>query len=675
MKKATWIWYPSDFEIQLANRCMTRRYERDVFIPPFWHLSDCYRNVKFSRTFRLQQADDIEFRWEGNINLLVNGQYVYQFDGVLHLEAGEYELVVSVYHDCGLPCLWVQGRELVSDADWRVTCNDHVYVGVGTQEFINPLSTPNDVRLQTEVLEPVRTFSREGKTVYDFDREIMASLMIETEGAGELTVSYGESVEEATDSAHCELCDRIGSEGGLVRTKIEKAFRYVVVEGEAKITGIRAENQFLPLTLRGNFTCSDERINQIYQTSLYTLHLNMREFLLDGIKRDRWIWSGDAYQGYLMNYYSYFDRPIVHRTMIALFGKPPVRTYPNHIMDYSFYWIMGLYDYYVYTGDLKFVASQMDHLLEMMEFCIARTNENGLMNGREEDWVFVDWADLDNTGEVCFEQMLFAISLRATEALCRLFARNAEAERYRVRKEDVLEKLEKFWDEEKGGYLYSYKQGRPDGVITKHANMFAVLYGLCDDARKDRIRDCVLKNPAVPAITTPYMRFYELAALCEVGEYEYVLNEISSYWGGMLDEGATTFWETYDKRERGAEKYAMYGRKYGKSLCHTWGASPVYLLGKYFTGVRPVSGKEYDFELRPHLGSLSRFEANVAVKEGQVRVTADRKGLTVVSEGVSGLLRLQGDRPLRGAQRKFDGEETSVFIGKDSTVHLEWEEN
>ena len=36
MAQAEWIWYPDDFEIELSNRFMAERYERDVMIPPFW---------------------------------------------------------------------------------------------------------------------------------------------------------------------------------------------------------------------------------------------------------------------------------------------------------------------------------------------------------------------------------------------------------------------------------------------------------------------------------------------------------------------------------------------------------------------------------------------------------------------------------------------------------------
>jgi alpha-L-rhamnosidase len=55
-----------------------------------------------------------------------------------------------------------------------------------------------------------------------------------------------------------------------------------------------------------------------------------------------------------MNYYLYFDSPTVTRTLYALRGKDPVTSHINTIMDYTFYWFMGIYDYYQYTGDKSF---------------------------------------------------------------------------------------------------------------------------------------------------------------------------------------------------------------------------------------------------------------------------------------------------------------------------------
>jgi hypothetical protein len=114
--------------------------------------------------------------------------------------------------------------------------------------------------------------------------------------------------------------------------------------------------------------------------------------------------------------------------------------------------------------------------------------------------------------------------------------------------------------------------------------MFAIFFNYLDDAKKQGIKNHVLLNDKIQKITTPYMRFYELEALCALGEQKFVLDEMKSYWGGMLKLGATSFWEEYNPTKSGAEHYAMYGRPFGKSLCHAWGASPIYLLGKYYLG-------------------------------------------------------------------------------------------
>ena len=97
-------------------------------------------------------------------------------------------------------------------------------------------------------------------------------------------------------------------------------------------------------------------MNQIWETAAYTFELNSREFYLDGIKRDRWVWSGDAYQSYLINRYLCFDEDINRRTIIALRGKDPVEGHINTILDYSLYWIMSIYDYYETTLDIEFLS-------------------------------------------------------------------------------------------------------------------------------------------------------------------------------------------------------------------------------------------------------------------------------------------------------------------------------
>ena len=127
------------------------------------------------------------------------------------------------------------------------------------------------------------------------------------------------------------------------------------------------------------------------------------------------------------------------------------------------------------------------------------------------------------------------------------------------------------------------------------------------------------------------MRFYELEALCEMGEQVQVMKEMKAYWGGMLREGATSFWEKYNPEEKGVEHLAMYGRPYGKSLCHAWGASPIYLLGKYYLGVRPVKPGYEEFSITPTLGGLEWMDGTVPAPQGDIRVYMDADRIKVTA--------------------------------------------
>lgn len=53
-----------------------------------------------------------------------------------------------------------------------------------------------------------------------------------------------------------------------------------------------------------------------------------------------------------------------------------------------------------------------------------------------------------------------------------------------------------------------------------------------------------------------------------------VFDEIADRWGEMLFNGATSFWETFT----GTEEYTFNG---ATSLCHGWGALPIYLYYTY----------------------------------------------------------------------------------------------
>lgn len=665
--QATWIWYPGDYEIWLGNQMQNRRTERTTFMPPFWKLDSHYNLMDFHKEFNLGQPEEVEIFAEGRYNVKLDGKILTGYPKRITVPAGKHKINLKVFNQGHVPAVFVRGKTIQSDASWLVTFEDKEWIDetgkasdqsgttwlqAGSWNFNDPLVPPSQFKLNTKEENPVAVDKQAKSFLLDFGKETFGFLKLKgLTGKGNVRIYYGESKEEALATETCETTDFLEINQSVQRDSVmelTKAFRYVNVQwdGSVAIDGVSMLYEFLPVTERGGFRCSDEEINKIYDVALYTLHLNTREFFIDGIKRDRWIWSGDASQSYLMNYYSFFDSPSVARTMLALRGKDPVTSHINTIMDYTFYWFISIYDYYQFTGDKAFIQQFYPRMKSLMDYCLARRNKNGLLEGLSGDWVFIDWAEgLSKKGEVSFEQLLFARSLE-TMALCAgIVNHSADAGQYAQLAQAVKSKLfQYYWNPEKHALVHNRVDGVSTSHVTRYANMFAVFFDYLNPTQKQEVKQHVLLNSQVPKITTPYMRFYELEALCALGEQSYVTKEMKDYWGGMLKLGATSFWEEYNPDKKGAEHYAMYGREFGKSLCHAWGASPLYLLGKYYLGVKPTAPAYQTYLIEPNLGGLQWIEGKVPTPDGEVEVYCSTKEIKVTGAAGTGTLRFKSKK-------------------------------
>ena len=631
--------------------------------PPFWKQDSHWVTVAFSKRFELTEAETITIACEGQFNLALDGKLQFGMPKTFEVPKGRHQLDLKVWNQTTPPAIFIDGKTIKTDNSWFVTYEDKIwidengvahgsgiYVPAASWNFDSIDNPPSTYQLERKEQHPVcrraTTTSTTGGMLYDFGRETFGYLKVKGL-KGTVRIYYGESEEEALDQEHCGTLDVL-HEGESLGSK---AFRYVYIEKEegSSYDEVLMDYEYAPHDLQhsGSFRCSDEELNRIWEVAAYTMDLTTREFFMDGIKRDRWTWSGDAIQSYLMNYYLRFDTECVKRTIRQLRGKDPVTTHVNTIMDYTFYWFKSILDYYQYTGDTTFIREIYPRMVTLMDYCIVRTNTNGLMEGLPDDWIFVDWVDfpMHKRGELCFEQILFVEALRAM-AVCSRLCDDDDDGYYQMEAERTLKKVKDlFWSEECHAFLHAIEDGTMNPQITKFPNMFAII---CDDVtptEKKSIMEHVMLNPSVDPITTPYMHFYELEALCTMGLQEKVLKEMKAYWGGMLREGATSFWEKYNPEEKGIQHLAMYGRPYGKSLCHAWGASPIYIIGKYFFGVKPTKAGYESYEIRPVLGGLEWMEGEVPTPFGKITIKMNQQEISVFSDGGKGTLVI-GDRQI-----------------------------
>ncbi len=637
MSQAKWIWFYGDFELYHNMKLMSRRTMYGNYYPPMWRVDGpTTQFLTVTKTAVVDEAE--EFFCKANAELLtvwIDGK-VCKSDDVHTLLPGEHTIKINAFKSAGLPAVYCKGNAFASDESW--TCiYDKRELPVGTSGLYTDINDDPEVfKFSYERIYPVTSEEISGGMLYDFGRELFGNVILEADPDIEADVFCGESREEALDKENAIVQIHAELKNGEFRS-IPVAFRYVFVTGEDKIS-VLADYEYLPLEDKGSFRCDDERINKIWDIAAYTMHLNSREAYFDGLKRDRWVWSGDAYQSYMVNYYFTNDNDIVKRTTLMLRGNDPVTSHINTISDYSFYWIMGIWEYYFHTGDKMFVERIYDKMLTLMDFIMQRLDENGLYVVCERDWMFIDWSDFDkNSGPLSTEQILLAKAYEYMANCSWLLEKYEDEKKFRKLSADVLDKVfELYWDEEKGAFIDDHKTGNRN--VTRHANIFALLYNIVDDEKREKIINNVIKNKAVTAITTPYFEYYELDAMCRIGEFKYMTDMLYSYWGGMLDLGATSFWEQFDPTQKGLEHYEMYGDKFGKSLCHAWSSSPIYLLGRYALGVEPTSPGYKTFTVKPNLMCFKNIEGKVPTPFGTVYVKMDENKVLVRADAEGGVL-------------------------------------
>lgn len=634
---AYWIWKYGDLEIRQSFLLHSKRDEFGYIVPAFWYMEDCSHSVIFRGKIAPEREEKLEIRVRGTGYFSVDGKK-YPFSSSVTVSAGEHDMEARVVNVNGLPALYVRAGESGTDGDW--TCTDLLTAAerVGFSDmYRDPDGDPESFPFRYEEIFPVSVTETAGGALYDFGRETFAKLIFD-DVRRPFRLFYGESPEEAQGGDDAYVSDEVDGKG----EKPCRAFRYILTEGGK--TPFRALREYAPAERVGSFSCSDELLNRIWNTAAHTLELNCREFYLDGIKRDRWVWSGDAYQSYFVGRYLYRGGETMRRTIVALRGNRDLKRHINTIVDYTLYWIMSVYDYYEATGDADFVVRMIPKIDDALAFCERSLDGNGFIVPHGEDWAFVDWSDIDKNGANVSEQFLYAAAMLSA-AKCREIAGRDPAA-LRAGAEKMLRKTDEFfWDSEKGAYIDSFESGRRH--VTRHGNLFPLIFRLVPEKRRDELINNVLRNGTVPPITTPYFKFYELDAEARYGDLSRVTEEIRSYWGGMIRDGATSFWEEYVPewtREEKLSTHDMYGLKFGKSLCHAWGASPVYLIGRYYLGVRPTSPRYATFEVEPRTGGLDMIEGTVPAGKGTVKVKVDGGVVEASCDVPGGTLVAGGER-------------------------------
>lgn len=518
-------------------------------------------------------------------------------------------------------------------------------------------AAPPVYRHELHAPAPLRPLGPGEHLLQDFREELVGHLVVHSESPAVLLLAPGESEGEALDlDERTENPVRKArlTAAGTWRDPRRSALRHVMLrnDGPTPVTcRVGFDAQEADVTLAGEFTSSDSLLDRIYETGRRTILRCTHDWIEDGPKRDRLLWLGDLAAMVRAFALTIGDLGPVRRSLLLAAASqhrngalPGVGPHPNTLVvaDYVPQWVIALDEYAWFSGDLATTALCWPTLERALRFLQERIGRERLI-GPEEDtdwWVFLDWekrepfgCPVERRGSVTVLSMMGAVAFDAAARVADLLGETPSAVRWRAVAAGLREQiLERCWDDENKAFV-DWASG--SGRSRKRSRLtaaWAILADLGTPAQRKLVLDDLANpNGRLRNSTTGYGQYYNVEALFRGGRPQAALDLIRHYWGGMLDRGASTFWESFDPAEDRDQELQLYGRRWGVSLCHGWSGAVVAALAGHILGVRPTQPGFTAVAVEPAAVDLAWVRGSVPTSDGPIQVNRTGDTLTVTT--------------------------------------------
>lgn len=313
----------------------------------------------------------------------------------------------------------------------------------------------------------------------------------------------------------------------------------------------------------------------IFKISLNSLVNNVQNHFEDCVEREKAMYIGDAYQ--VSKCLAVSGNGVLIKEMIRRFAQrqekngiipsmTPSST-KQYIPSYTLQWVVWLSWYVNKYNDTNFVQEMKPNVVNVMNWTIRNESPNGfLTNSLNEQywWNFIDWTLIDSP--LAYQTALQVWYYRALNAAASMFYGVDNAGLIYQQKAEKLKKelTNLAYDETTGLFANSFndKNKTGYGLVT---NSLAGTAELFPSQRESKNAFSGFFKRGDVYTNNPFSQSWVVEWLLNNRDYNHALSLIRGYWGSMVNNGASSIYETYSPN----------GSEQG-SYSHAWGCGPVY---------------------------------------------------------------------------------------------------
>lgn len=437
----------------------------------------------------------------------------------------------------------------------------------------------------------------------DFGQQVTAYLELELEGcAGQsVEIGYAERLVNGffNNVLEGQFADQYILKDGeqSFRTFHWRGFRYVRLifkncKMPLRIIGIKGILSQYPFEERGKFLSEDQELNQVFDICKKTVDLCCNEAIVDTPWREQSQWMGDVAAVTLGGIYGLYGEELLPSKFLIQSAANQLQTglisnvtnttaegYLGCMIDYNFWWVISVWEHYMYTGDEKLLHKLYPVICRVMMAADDFRDQYGMLN-RMPYTIFIDWAANDKRGECGPLNALYYGALKILEKMAG-YKGDAYMEEYAKEASSLIERnfSERFWDEERKMFADANDEEHLSEVVSEAGNMLPVYFGLASKQQTEMVINRIFLDEEILYVEAcPFLALYTLKAAALSGRTDLAIRMIKDKWyGRFVKRGLSSTAEEWsiNGSYRNGEFLPIF-----RSLSHAWSAGPAEFLLK-----------------------------------------------------------------------------------------------